>query len=47
MHRLSPGSHRYETAVIASRGIPLDREQYELTDIYGMVLGCFANADNE
>ncbi|MBQ7827861.1 MAG: alkaline phosphatase family protein [Clostridia bacterium] len=46
MHRLSPGAHRYETAVIASRGIELDRGQYEMTDIYKIVLGCFANADN-
>lgn len=47
MHRLSPGSHRYETAVIASREIALDREQYELTDIYDIVLGCFANDENK
>lgn len=46
MHKLSPGAHRYETAVIASRGIALDRAQYEMTDIYKLVLGCFANADN-
>lgn len=43
MHRLSPGAHRYETAVIAARGIVLDREQYEMTDIYTIITGTFAN----
>ena len=38
MHRLSPGAHRYETAVIASRGVPLDKIQYEMTDLYDIVL---------
>ena len=47
MHRLSPGSHRYETAVIASRGIALEKEQYEMTDIYNIIFECFANADNK
>lgn len=46
MHKLSPGSHRYETAVIAAKDISLDREQYEMTDIYKIVTGYFANADN-
>lgn len=46
MHKLSPGSHRYETAVIAARGIDLEREQYEMTDIYNIIINCFADADN-
>lgn len=46
MHRLSPGAHRYETAVIASRGIALEKDQYEMTDIYGIVTRVFADAEN-
>jgi predicted AlkP superfamily phosphohydrolase/phosphomutase len=38
MHRLSPGAHRYETAVIAANGFTLDKQQYELTDICPMIL---------
>jgi predicted AlkP superfamily phosphohydrolase/phosphomutase len=38
MHRLSPGSHRYETAVIAARGFTLEKAQYEMTDIYDLVI---------
>lgn len=41
MHKLSPGAHRYETAVIASKGIKLSKEQYEMTDIYDLILACF------
>lgn len=44
MHKLSPGAHRYETAVIAARGIDLDREQYEMTDIYDIITGIFENS---
>ncbi|EGW38469.1 alkaline phosphatase family protein [Desulfosporosinus sp. OT] len=38
MHRLSPGAHRYETAVIASNGFLLDKTQYEMTDIYSLIM---------
>lgn len=41
MHRLSPGAHRYETAVIASKGITLDKSQYEMTDIRDIILSVF------
>lgn len=41
MHRLSPGAHRYETAVIASKGIELDKTQYEMTDIRDIILSVF------
>ncbi len=47
MHRLSPGAHRYETAVIASRDIVLDRAQYEMTDIYKIVMSIFASDEND
>lgn len=38
MHTLSPGSHRYETAVIAARGISLEKTQYEMTDIFDLIV---------
>lgn len=41
MHRLSPGAHRYETAVIASKGIELTKSQYEMTDIKDVILDVF------
>ena len=33
MHKLSPGAHRYETAVITAGNMDLDKTQYEMTDI--------------
>lgn len=47
MHKLSPGAHRYETAVIGARGVALDRDRYEMTDIYDIIIGTFTNAENE
>lgn len=41
MHKLSPGSHRYETAVIAASKIKLNKSQYEMTDIYRIILEQF------
>lgn len=41
MHKLSPGAHRYETAVIASRGFELKKSQYEMTDIKDIILSLF------
>ncbi len=41
MHKLSPGAHRYETAVIASKGIELKKSQYEMTDIKDVILDVF------
>lgn len=38
MHLLSPGGHRWRTAVIAGNHIPLSEKQYEMTDIYGLIL---------
>lgn len=37
MHKLSPGAHRYETAVIAADNMELDKKQYEMTDICGII----------
>lgn len=41
MHKLSPGAHRFETAVIASRGFELKKAQYEMTDIRDIILSVF------
>lgn len=41
MHKLSPGAHRYETAVIASSGFELTKSQYEMTDIRDVILSVF------
>lgn len=38
MHTLSPGSHRQETAVIMSRNFVLDKKQYEMTDVFPLIL---------
>ncbi len=38
MHTLSPGSHRYETALIAAKGLALEKSQYELTDIFDLIM---------
>ena len=35
---MSPGGHRWRTAVIAGKGIELSRQSYEMTDIYKIVL---------
>lgn len=41
MHKLSPGAHRYETAIIAAKGINLEKQQYEMTDICPLILSLF------
>ena len=41
MHKLSPGAHRYETAVIAAKGIELSQSQYDMTDIRDIILSVF------
>lgn len=38
MYMLSPGGHRWRTALLAANGITLDRGNYEMTDIYGIIL---------
>lgn len=44
MHKLSPGSHRYETAIIASSGFELSKTQYEMTDIYSLIINFVSKA---
>jgi predicted AlkP superfamily phosphohydrolase/phosphomutase len=38
MYTLSPGGHRWRTAVILGNHIDLEAKQYELTDIFGLIL---------
>lgn len=38
MYMLSPGGHRWRTAVIAGNHIPLEGRQYEMTEIYDVIL---------
>lgn len=45
MHMLSPGGHRWRTAVIAANRIPLEKEQYEMTDICGLILAAAGGQD--
>ena len=43
MHKLSPGAHRYETAVIAANNIELNKAQYEMTDIFEIIVNTVTN----
>lgn len=38
MYILSPGGHRWRTAVIVAKQFKLNKKQYEMTDIYGLIL---------
>lgn len=38
MHTFSPGGHRWKTAVIGSKGIELSLPNYEMTDIYKIIM---------
>lgn len=38
MHQFSPGAHRYETAYLGTKGIVLNRKQYEMTDICNLIM---------
>ena len=38
MHMFSPGGHRWRTAVIATKGIPLNKKDYEMTDICPIII---------
>lgn len=38
MHQFSPGAHRYETAYLGTSNIQLDKNQYEMTDICGLIM---------
>ena len=38
MHSISPGGHRWRSAVLAANALDFSRSQYEMTDICGMIL---------
>lgn len=38
MYMFSPGGHRWRTAVIATKGITLDKKDHEMTDIYNIII---------
>lgn len=38
MHAMSPGGHRWRTAVIAGKNLELNRKNYEMTDIYSVIM---------
>lgn len=38
MYALSPGGHRWRTAVLLASGIPFERDKYEMTDIYKIIM---------
>ncbi len=38
MYMFSPGGHRWRTAVIGARGIDLEKDSYEMTDIYNIIM---------
>lgn len=38
MHALTPGGHRWRTAVILANHIALDKKLYEMTELYGLIL---------
>ncbi len=43
MHQFSPGAHRYETAYIGTKSILLKKRQYELTDIFQIIISTVNN----
>ena len=38
MYMMSPGGHRWRTAVLCANHIELKKKQYEMTDIYGIIM---------
>ena len=38
MYMMSPGGHRWRTAVIAGNHIGFDKKQYEMTDIFSLIM---------
>lgn len=44
MYMMSPGGHRWRTAVIAGNHITLDQKSYEMTDVYEIIMDSLAGA---
>ena len=38
MYTLSPGGHRWRTAVILTNNLPLQKSSYEMTDLYDVIM---------
>jgi hypothetical protein len=38
MYMLSPGGHRWRTALIVSNGFSLTKDNYEMTNIYEIIM---------
>lgn len=38
MYMMSPGGHRWRTAVIFANNLELKKRDYEMTDIYGIIM---------
>lgn len=38
MYMMSPGGHRWRTAVIAGNNIQMNKKNYEMTDIFGIIM---------
>ena len=39
MYMMSPGGHRWRTAVIAGNHIDFNKSNYEMTDIFNVIMG--------
>lgn len=44
MYMMSPGGHRWRTAIIMTNNIRLEKEKYEMTDIYQIIIDAVSNA---
>lgn len=38
MYMMSPGGHRWRTAIIFANNFELKKSNYEMTDIYGVIM---------
>ena len=38
MYAMSPGGHRWNTAVLFGNNIHLEPKRYEMTELYGLIL---------
>ena len=36
---MSPGGHRWRTAVLMTNNLKLEKQNYEMTDIYEIIMG--------
>ena len=38
MYQMSPGGHRWRTAILLAKGFALDQTDFEMTDIYRIMM---------